>query len=72
MRLVRALAAMGKSEEELLAVARQSSKIQPHVLDFIQAPNKAKYVLELYDEFVVNNPQFPARTDVSYLVRNFD
>ena len=65
----RALAAMGKSEEELLAVARQSSKIQPHVLDFIQAPNKAKYVLELYDEFVVNNPQFPARTDVSYLLR---
>lgn len=34
----RALALLGKTEAELLVIAQQSSKIQPHVVDFIKAP----------------------------------
>jgi len=39
------------------------------VLAFIDAPDKAQYVLDLYDKYVVNNPDFPPRADVSYLLR---
>ena len=65
----RALALLGKSEMELLTIAEQSSKIQDHVVDFIKAKDKAAYVLDLYDTYVVNNPQFPMRKDVSFMLR---
>eukprot|EP00929_Paragymnodinium_shiwhaense_P008097 TRINITY_DN112024_c0_g1_i1.p1 TRINITY_DN112024_c0_g1~~TRINITY_DN112024_c0_g1_i1.p1 ORF type:complete len:659 (+),score=179.07 TRINITY_DN112024_c0_g1_i1:99-2075(+) len=60
---------IGISEEELHEKAKANTKIQPHVLDFIQAKDKAAYVLKLYDEQVVNNPAFPPRADVSHLLR---
>lgn len=65
----RALALLGKTEDELLVIAQQSSKIQPHVVDFIRAKDKAAYVLDLYDQHVVNNDAFPLRKDVSFLLR---
>ncbi len=67
----RALALLGKTEKELLVIAQQSSKIQPHVVDFIKAPyeDKAAYVLDLYDQYVVHNDDFPLRKDVSFLLR---
>ena len=55
--------------KELLEKAMANSKVQPHVLEFIEATDKAKYVLDLFDKVVVNNPDFPPRTDVSYLLR---
>ena len=44
-------------------------KVQKHVLDFIEASDKEEYVLALYDRYVVNNPAFPQRDDVSHLLR---
>ena len=64
-----ALREKGVSEKELLEKAMANSKVQPHVLEFIEATDKAKYVLDLFDKVVVNNPDFPPRTDVSYLLR---
>jgi adenylosuccinate synthase len=64
------LAVLGIDEQELLRKAKENTKIQKHVLDFISAPNKADFVLDLFDEFVVNNPSFPDRTDVSHLLRS--
>ena len=52
-----------------LAPSQENTKIQDHVLKFIQAKDKAGYVLDLFDEWVVNNPQFPPRADVSYELR---
>jgi len=57
------------TEADLLLKARANDKIQPHVLGFISAKDKAGYVLDLFDEWVVNNPQFPPRADVSYELR---
>jgi len=66
-----ALAHAGITEEELMEKAKLSTKIQKHCLDFIAvAPaDKCKYVLDLYDKYVVKNPDFPPRADVSYLLR---
>jgi len=64
-----ALQDMGVTEEDLLLKARANDKIQSHVLGFISAKDKAQYVLDLFDEWVVNNSQFPPRADVSYKLR---
>lgn len=64
-----ALKEMGVDEKQLLIKARANSKVQAHVLAFIEAEDKADYVLELYDEWVVRNPKFPPRADVSFLLR---
>eukprot|EP00908_Phaeocystis_cordata_P004427 Transcript_1481.p2 GENE.Transcript_1481~~Transcript_1481.p2 ORF type:complete len:432 (+),score=210.61 Transcript_1481:1069-2364(+) len=64
-----ALADLGVDEKALLSKARANSKIQTHVLDFISAEDKAGYVLELFDKWVVKNPQFPPRADVSFMLR---
>ena len=63
------LKALGLTERELLAKARANPKVQKHVLDFIEASDKEEYVLALYDRYVVNNPAFPQRDDVSHLLR---
>ena len=39
------------------------------VLGFIDAVDKAAYVLDLYDKWVVHNEDFPPRADVSFLLR---
>ena len=39
------------------------------MLGFIEAKDKIKYTLDLFDKFVVKNPAFPERTDVSYLLQ---
>eukprot|EP00617_Octactis_speculum_P025945 CAMPEP_0185744506 /NCGR_PEP_ID=MMETSP1174-20130828/2644_1 /TAXON_ID=35687 /ORGANISM="Dictyocha speculum, Strain CCMP1381" /LENGTH=658 /DNA_ID=CAMNT_0028417963 /DNA_START=14 /DNA_END=1990 /DNA_ORIENTATION=+ len=57
------------TEDQLYYKAKQNNKIQKHVIDFILAKDKAGYVLDLYDEHVVNNPEFPPRRDVSHLLR---
>lgn len=44
-------------------------KIQPHVLGFIQAQDKAGYVLDLFDKWVIHNEHFPPCADVSFLLR---
>jgi len=64
-----ALKDLGVSEAELLATAIANTKIQKHVLNFITAKDKAGYVLDLFDEWVCDNPQFPPRADVSYELR---
>jgi len=64
-----ALKVKGLSEADLLRVAEANPKIQPHVLGFIRAEDKAGYVLDLYDKWVINNPDFPKCADVSYLLR---
>jgi hypothetical protein len=45
--------------QALLSKARANSKIQTHVLDFISAEDKAGYVLELFDKWVVHAPPGP-------------
>jgi len=64
-----ALAHRGITEAEVLAKAKSNSKVQPHVLGFINATDKAAYVLDLFDRVVVHNPDFPPRADVSFLLR---
>eukprot|EP01049_Picozoa_sp_SAG25_P006857 SAG25_NODE_536_length_7104_cov_4.295789_4_plen_419_part_00 len=64
-----ALAGLGVSEAELLVKAKQSSKMQKHVLDFIAAKDKAIFVFELFDRYVVSNDAFPPRADVSFMLR---
>ena len=44
------LKVLGISEEELLRKARANPKVQKHVLDFIAAKDKAKYLFDLYDK----------------------
>ena len=39
------------------------------MLGFIEAKDKIKYTLDLFEKFVVKNPAFPERTDVSYLLQ---
>ena len=63
------LKALDVSEAVLLTKARENSKIQKHVIGFIEAADKASYVLELFDRYVVNNAEFPPRADVSHLLR---
>jgi adenylosuccinate synthase len=65
-----ALKNIGVDETKLLEVAKQNKKMQPHVLDFILAKDKAAYVLDLYDKWIVNNPEFPQRGDVSHILRS--
>jgi len=64
-----ALKEMGVDEKALLLKARANNKVQEHVLRFIQAEDKAAYVLDLFDEWVVHNPKFPPRADVSFMLR---
>jgi len=64
-----ALKDLGVTEADLLQKAGENGKIQDHVLKFITAKDKAGYVLNLFDEWVVKNPQFPPRADVSFKLR---
>eukprot|EP01065_Artemidia_motanka_P032471 TRINITY_DN39484_c0_g1_i1.p1 TRINITY_DN39484_c0_g1~~TRINITY_DN39484_c0_g1_i1.p1 ORF type:complete len:645 (+),score=223.04 TRINITY_DN39484_c0_g1_i1:54-1937(+) len=64
-----ALKAAGITEEELYEKAKANRKIKPHVLAFIQAKDKAQYVMDLYKREVVDNPAFPPRADVSHMLR---
>jgi len=64
-----ALKELGVGEDELLQKAKSNLKIQPHVLAFIEAKDKASYVLDLFDRYVVHNPEFPPRADVSHFLR---
>lgn len=63
------LSGLGIDEKKLLEKARENTKIPKHILDFITAEDKAKYVLDLYDKEVVNNDNFPLRADVSHMLR---
>jgi len=65
-----ALKNLGIDEKKLYEVASQNRKMKKHVLDFAKAPNKAKYVFDLYDEWVVNNADFPRCGDVSHMLRS--
>ena len=49
---------MGVDEKQLLVKAKANNKVQAHVLGFIQADDKAAYVLDLFDEWVVRNAKF--------------
>lgn len=60
---------LGITEDELYEKAKMNTKVQKWVLEFIKAEDKAKYVFDLYDRYVVSNPAFPARADVSHLLR---
>jgi adenylosuccinate synthase len=60
---------LGITEEELFAAAEKNPKIQPHVLQFIKADDKAEYLYNLYDKYVMSNPEFPPRADVSHMLR---
>jgi len=64
-----ALQHLGIDESKLYEVASKNPKVPKHVVDFIKAEDKAKYVLDLYDAWVVKNQHFPARADVSHLLR---
>tara|TARA_B100000524_G_C23644555_1_gene367954 strand:- start:367 stop:897 length:531 start_codon:yes stop_codon:yes gene_type:complete len=64
-----ALKELGVGEVGLLRKAKSNAKIQPHVLAFIEAKDKASYVLELFDRYIVRNPEFPPRADVSHILR---
>jgi adenylosuccinate synthase len=64
------------SEEQLLKDCQAmnadgNTRIPKHVLDFITAPDKVAFLIELYDKYVVNNPKFPVRKDISYEIRKF-
>jgi len=64
-----ALKELGVTEQEVLVRAKANTKIQKHVLGFLEAKDKATFVLDLFDEWVVHNPRFPARADVSFMLR---
>jgi len=64
-----ALKNLGITEKELAKAAAANPKIQKHVLEFVEAPDKATYLFDLYDKVVVNNPDFPQRADVSHMLR---
>jgi len=64
-----ALKATGITEDELYEKAKDNSKIQPHVLEFIKAKDKTEYLWNLYQKEVVNNPAFPPCADVSHMLR---
>lgn len=36
----------------------------------MRAPDQVQFLLDLYDQFVVRNPAFPARRDVTFLIRD--
>lgn len=59
----------GLSDEDVLQRCHEANKdgvkrVPDHVLDFVTAPNKLDYLVELYQTGVVNNPAFPHRCDV--------
>eukprot|EP00450_Noctiluca_scintillans_P012449 CAMPEP_0194482648 /NCGR_PEP_ID=MMETSP0253-20130528/4497_1 /TAXON_ID=2966 /ORGANISM="Noctiluca scintillans" /LENGTH=645 /DNA_ID=CAMNT_0039322199 /DNA_START=43 /DNA_END=1980 /DNA_ORIENTATION=+ len=60
---------LGIAETELYEKAKQNSKVQKHVLDFVLAKDKTQYTLDLFDRYVCNNPAFPCRADVSHMLR---
>lgn len=60
---------LGITETELHEKAKQNTKVQKHVLDFIEASDKCQYLFDLYDKYVVSNAEFPARADVSHMLR---
>eukprot|EP00668_Euglena_longa_P019585 GGOE01024363.1.p1 GENE.GGOE01024363.1~~GGOE01024363.1.p1 ORF type:complete len:1185 (+),score=397.63 GGOE01024363.1:384-3557(+) len=41
-----------------------------HVLDFIKAQDQVQYLVDLYDKWVVANPAFPDRRDVTFAIRD--
>lgn len=65
-----ALKNLGIDEDRLYEVAAANPKMQKHVLDFVKAADKAKYVFDLYDQWVVNSAEFPRCGDVSHLLQS--
>eukprot|EP00755_Sulcionema_specki_P021917 Sspe_Gene.75240::Locus_47017_Transcript_1_1_Confidence_1.000_Length_2310::g.75240::m.75240/K01939/purA, ADSS; adenylosuccinate synthase len=65
---------MGMTEGKLLELCKSLNtdrivRIPSHILDFITAQDKVKYLMDMYDREVVRNPAFPKRADVSHLTR---
>jgi len=60
---------LGITANDLYEAAKVHPKIQKWVLEFIKAEDQPDYLWKLYDKYVVSNPQFPPRADVSHMLR---
>lgn len=58
------------TEKELIKQFKELNKdgakrIPDHVIDFLKSEDKIKFVIDLYQKTIVNNPKFPKRADVT-------
>jgi adenylosuccinate synthase len=60
-----ALKSLGITERELTAQAQADPSTPSHVIGFLLAEDKEDYTITLLEKWVVNNPLFPERADVS-------
>ncbi len=71
-----ALLAYKKIEEQKIlddlegVIAKGERKIPYHLIEFLKVKDKVEFILDLYKKRVVENSNFPKRTDVSKLVRD--
>lgn len=56
--------------EKMLQLGEQTRTIIPeHIINFIAAKDKASFLIDLYEEKVKNNPDFPQRRDIAHMAR---
>jgi adenylosuccinate synthase len=62
------------TDKEMLKKCEEINKghkrIPDHVIDFLKAENKIKYLMDLYKREVVENSKFPNREDTSKILRD--
>jgi adenylosuccinate synthase len=62
-----------KSEKELIEFCEGMNKdikrVPNHVIQFLKAENKIEFLIELYQEHIVDNPNFPKIEDCALLLR---
>ena len=66
---------MQVTEEELLQICQKMNegvgqKIPQHIVKFLEAEDKIGFMINLYKEIVVNNPDFPKRADTIKMVND--
>jgi len=68
-----ALHAKGMSEtqvlEQLTELNKDLKRIPDHVINFLKAKNKIDYIIDLYEDGVKNNDNFPRRGDVTHIIQ---
>lgn len=64
----------GLSDDDVLERCDEANsdgvrRVPRHVMEFVRAPDKVDYLVQLYKDGVVNNPNFPPRCDVIHELR---
>eukprot|EP01063_Lacrimia_lanifica_P021963 TRINITY_DN29673_c0_g1_i1.p1 TRINITY_DN29673_c0_g1~~TRINITY_DN29673_c0_g1_i1.p1 ORF type:complete len:626 (+),score=325.50 TRINITY_DN29673_c0_g1_i1:56-1933(+) len=68
------MARMKLTDEDVVKMCQQCNadgvkRMPDYIIDFAASKDKVKFIMDMYETEVINNPNFPRRGDVSHILR---